>query len=97
VEVGPVAALLALDQAAALLLFIALRLLTGDVVSLRPLVGLAAIAAILFAGLVASVIGDRVVPPDATEFAERRPPQCPPGHASPFEPLTARPGEPEPS
>jgi tellurite resistance protein TerC len=82
---------------AALLLFIALRLLTGDVVSLSPLVGLTAIAAILFAGVVASVIGDHVVPPQATALAQRRPPRCPPGHASRFEPDTARPGEPEPS
>jgi tellurite resistance protein TerC len=79
---------------AALLLFIALRLLTGDVVSLSPLVGLTVIAAILFAGLVASLIGDRVVPPDATELAQRRPPRCPPGHASRFEPVTAGRGEP---
>ena len=65
---------------AALLLFIALRLLTGDVVSLSPLVGLAAIAAIVFAGLVASAIGDLVAPPHETERAARRPPRCPPDH-----------------
>jgi tellurite resistance protein TerC len=70
----------------ALLLFIALRLLTGDVVSLSPLVGLAGIAAILFAGLIASAIGDLVAPPHVTERAQRRPPRCPPGHAAPLEP-----------
>jgi tellurite resistance protein TerC len=70
----------------ALLLFIALRLLTEDVVSLSPLVGLAGIAAILFAGLIASAIGDLVAPPHVTERAQRRPPRCPPGHAAPLEP-----------
>jgi TerC family integral membrane protein len=69
---------------AAVLLFIALRLLTGDVVSLSPLVSLGAIAAILVAGLFASAIGDRVAPPHLTERAERRPPRCPPGHTAPF-------------
>jgi tellurite resistance protein TerC len=68
---------------AAVLLFIALRLLTGDVVSLSPLANLAAIAAIIFAGLFASAIGDLVAPPHVAELAERRPPRCPPGHAAP--------------
>jgi tellurite resistance protein TerC len=81
---------------AAVLLFIALRLLTGDVVSLSPLVSLAAIAAILIAGVLASAIGDLVRHPTA-ELAERRPPRCPPGHAGPLEPVAARPGEPDPS
>jgi tellurite resistance protein TerC len=80
---------------AAVLLFIALRLLTADVVSLSPLVNLAAIAAILCAGLLASAIGDLVAPPHMTELAERRPPRCPPGHAAPLEPVSASPGEPE--
>src|SRR6476646_4792221 len=82
---------------AALLLFIALRLLTGDVVSLSPLVGLAAIAAILFVGLVASAIGDLVAPPHVTERAARRPPRCPPDHAGPLEPGAEPSGEPGPS
>jgi len=80
---------------AALLLFIAVRLLTGDVVSLSPLVGLAGIAAILLAGLVASAIGDLVAPPHATDLAARRPPRCPPGHAAPLEPVAARAGKPD--
>jgi tellurite resistance protein TerC len=74
---------------AALLLFIGLRLLTEDVVSLSPLAGLAGIAAILIAGVVASLIGDRVAPPHAAERAERRPPRCPPG---PVAPLATVPG-----
>jgi TerC family integral membrane protein len=80
---------------AALLVFIALRLLTGDLVSLGPLVSLAGIAAILVAGLLASVIGDRVAPPHVAEIAERRPPRCPPGHAAPREGVAARRGEPD--
>jgi TerC family integral membrane protein len=80
---------------AAVLLFIALRLLTGDVLSLGPLVSLAAIVAILCAGLFASAIGDRVAPPHVTELAERRPPRCPPGHAAPLESVARRSGEPE--
>jgi tellurite resistance protein TerC len=67
---------------AAVLLFIALRLLTEDVVSLDPLVSLAAIAAILAVGLAASAIGDLVAPPHGAELAERRPPRCPPAHAT---------------
>jgi tellurite resistance protein TerC len=80
---------------AVVLLFIALRLLTEDVVSLSPLVSLAGIAAILLVGLLASVIGDVVAPPHVTELAERRPPRCPPGRAAPLEPVAARSAAPE--
>jgi tellurite resistance protein TerC len=82
---------------AVVLLFIALRLLTEDVVSPSPLVSLVGIAAILIAGLLASAIGDVVAPPHVTELAERRPPRCPPGHAPPLEPVAARSGERQPS
>jgi predicted tellurium resistance membrane protein TerC len=80
---------------AVVLLFIALRLLTADVVSLSPLASLAGIATILIAGLLASAIGDAVAPPHVTEIAGRRPPRCPPGHAPPLEPAAARSGPPE--
>ena len=80
---------------AAVLLFIAIRLLTGDVVSLSPLVSLAAIAAILLVGVLASAIGDHVAPPHVTELAERRPPRCPPGHATLPESVATRSGKPE--
>ena len=80
---------------AVVLLFIALRLLTADVVSLSPLASLAGIATILIAGLLASAIGDAVAPPHVTEIAERRPPRCPPGHAPPLEPAAAHSGAPE--
>jgi NAD(P)-dependent dehydrogenase (short-subunit alcohol dehydrogenase family) len=49
------------QTSAAVPLFIALRLLTGDVVSLGPLVSLAAIVAILCAGLLASQAADILV------------------------------------
>jgi hypothetical protein len=77
---------------AAVLLFIALRLLTRDVVSLSPLVSLAAIAAILFAGPFASAIGDLVAPPHVTELAERpHAEQTPSGRgSSEFSPASGR-------
>jgi tellurite resistance protein TerC len=65
---------------AAVLAFVALRLLAADVVSIGPLASLAVIIAILAVGLLASLIGDRMAPPPAGERAERRPPRCPPGH-----------------
>jgi tellurite resistance protein TerC len=66
---------------AAVLAFIALRLLTEHVVELGPLASLAGIAAILAAGLLASWIADRLAPPPERERAERRPPRCPPALA----------------
>ena len=59
---------------AAVLLFIAPRLLTGDLVSLSPLVSLAAIAAVLLGRTGSSAIGDRVAPPHATELRRTAPP-----------------------
>jgi tellurite resistance protein TerC len=66
---------------AAVLAFIALRLLTEHVVDLGPLASLAGIAAILGVGLLASWIADRLAPPPGPELAERRPPRCPPAIA----------------
>jgi tellurite resistance protein TerC len=66
---------------AAVLAFIALRLLTEHVVELGPLASLAGIAAILAAGLLASWIADRLAPPPESKRAERRPPRCPPALA----------------
>jgi tellurite resistance protein TerC len=63
---------------AAILAFIALRLLTEDVVELGPLASLVGIAVILGVGLLASWIADRLAPPPESERAERRPPRCPP-------------------
>jgi tellurite resistance protein TerC len=65
---------------AAVLAFVALRLLAQDAVSIGPLASLAVIVGILIVGLLASVIGDRVAPPAESSHAERRPPRCPPGH-----------------
>jgi|SRR5581483_3438427 len=66
---------------AAILAFIALRLLTEDVVELGPLASLAGIGAILGVGLLTSWIADRLAPAPETERAERRPPRCPPAAA----------------
>jgi tellurite resistance protein TerC len=66
---------------AAILAFIAVRLLTEDVVELGPLASLAGIAAILGVGLLVSWIADRLAPPPEPERAERRPPRCPPAVA----------------
>jgi tellurite resistance protein TerC len=65
---------------AAVLAFVALRLLAHDAVSIGPLASLAVIVGILAVGLLASVIGDRVAPPPEPARSERRPPRCPPGH-----------------
>jgi tellurite resistance protein TerC len=66
---------------AAILAFIALRLLTEDLVELAPLASLAGIAGILGVGLLASWIADRLAPPPELERAERRPPRCLPAVA----------------
>jgi tellurite resistance protein TerC len=63
---------------AAILAFIALRLLTEDAVDVGPLASLAGIAAILGVGILASLIADRFATPPEHERAERRPPRCPP-------------------
>jgi tellurite resistance protein TerC len=68
---------------AAVLLFIGLRLLTDPFVSVGPLVGLAAIAAILATGVTVSILADGLAPPAPSERSERRPPRCPPTHATP--------------
>jgi hypothetical protein len=60
------------------LLFIAVRLLLGDVVEVGPEVSLIGIGAILLAGVIASVVADRVAKPHKDERSERRPPRCPP-------------------
>jgi hypothetical protein len=60
---------------AAILAFIALRLLTEDVVEIGPLASLAGIAGILAAGVIASVIADRLANVPEPERAERRPPR----------------------
>jgi tellurite resistance protein TerC len=63
---------------AAILAFIALRLLTEDLVEFGPLESLGGVAAILGVGLLVSWIADRLAPPAQGERAERRPPRCPP-------------------
>jgi tellurite resistance protein TerC len=67
---------------AALLAFIALRLLTQDAIAIGPLLSLAVILTILAAGVLASLIGDHLTPPPEPARAERRPPRCPPEYAA---------------
>jgi tellurite resistance protein TerC len=68
---------------AAVLAFIAVRLLTEHVVTIGPLVSLAVIVAILTVGLVVSLVADRRAPPSPAARAERRPPRCPPVAVTP--------------
>jgi tellurite resistance protein TerC len=67
---------------AAILAFIALRLLTDDVVQIGPLTSLAGIAAILCVGVLASLIADRLAPVPESARHGRRPPRCPPAVAT---------------
>jgi tellurite resistance protein TerC len=63
---------------AAVLVFIAVRLLLDHAVEIGPLVSLAGIAVLLAVGIGASVLADRREPPSPVERADRRPPRCPP-------------------
>ena len=68
---------------AAILVFIAVRLLLEDVVHIPPIVSLAGVLLILCAGVALSVAVDRRRPPYPTERDGRRPPRCPPAPAGP--------------
>jgi tellurite resistance protein TerC len=68
---------------AAVLIFIAIRLLAAHAVSIGPIVSLAVIVAILVAGMVVSVTADRRSPPSGTSREGRRPPRCPPSTVAP--------------
>jgi TerC family integral membrane protein len=62
---------------AAILVFIAARLLLEDVVHLPPLVSLAGVLLILGVGVVLSVAADHRRPPHPAQRGVRRPPRCP--------------------
>jgi tellurite resistance protein TerC len=68
---------------AAILAFIAARLLVEDVVHVGPGVSLAGVLAILAAGVAISVLADRRSPPAPHERARRSPPRCPPAPVTP--------------
>jgi tellurite resistance protein TerC len=68
---------------AAVLIFIAIRLLAAHAVAIGPIVSLVVIVAILVAGMVVSVAADRRSPPSGTSREGRRPPRCPPSTVAP--------------
>jgi tellurite resistance protein TerC len=67
------------DETIALVLaFVGIKILLQGVVHLGDLATLATIAALLTAGVGASLVADRVDPPHPAAQATRRPPRCPP-------------------
>jgi tellurite resistance protein TerC len=68
---------------AAVLIFIALRLLLEHVITIGPIVSLVVIAALLIAGVLVSLAADRRAPPSGAARDERRPPRCPPAVIAP--------------
>ncbi len=62
---------------AVILTFVGLKILLGDVVAIGDIATLLIVAGLLGAGVVASLIADRLDPPSARDEAERRPPRCP--------------------
>jgi tellurite resistance protein TerC len=67
-----------IDETIALVLaFVGIKILAADVVQISDLASLAVVAALLAGGTVASLVADRLDPPQATEEAARRPPRCP--------------------
>ena len=66
------------DETIALVLaFVGIKILAADIVQISDLGSLAIVAALLAGGIVASLVADRLDPPQATEEAARRPPRCP--------------------
>jgi predicted tellurium resistance membrane protein TerC len=66
------------DETIALILaFVGIKILAADVVQISDLGSLAVVEALLAGGIVASLVADRLDPPQATEEATRRPPRCP--------------------
>jgi tellurite resistance protein TerC len=69
-----------IDETIALILaFVGLKILTAEVVHIGDLASLAVIALLLAGGVGASMLADRLDPPEPVEAAARRPPRCPPG------------------
>jgi tellurite resistance protein TerC len=63
---------------ALILAYVGLRIMVADLLHISDPVSLAVIVALLAGGVVASLIADRLDPPEPTEEATRRPPRCPP-------------------
>jgi tellurite resistance protein TerC len=67
-----------LDETIALILaFVGIKILVSDLVQIGDLGSLAVIGALLAGGIIASLVADRVDPPQPAEEATRRPPRCP--------------------
>jgi tellurite resistance protein TerC len=67
------------DETIALILgFVGLKILLADVVAIGDVASLAVIALFLAGGIAASVLADRLDPPELVELATRTPPRCPP-------------------
>jgi tellurite resistance protein TerC len=67
------------DETIALVLaFVGVKIVLDDVVHVGDVATLAVIAALLAAGIGASLVADRLDPPHPTAEAARRPPRCPP-------------------
>ncbi len=62
---------------AVVLAFVGLKILLEDVVHVGDVASLAIIVGLLAAGIVVSLVADRVDPPAPAEEAARRPPRCP--------------------
>jgi tellurite resistance protein TerC len=66
------------DETIALILaFVGIKILTAEVFHISDLASLAVITGLLGAGIVASLVADRLDPPHPVEEATRRPPRCP--------------------
>jgi tellurite resistance protein TerC len=66
------------DKTIALILaFVGIKILAADLVHISDLGSLAIIAVLIAAGVVASLIADRLDPPHPAAEATRRPPRCP--------------------
>jgi tellurite resistance protein TerC len=63
---------------AVVLAFVGVRILTGDLLHVSDAVSLGVIAAVLAAGVAASLAADRRWPPHPVDEARRSPPRCPP-------------------
>ncbi len=67
------------DETIALILgFVGLKILLADVLTIGDLASLAVIALLLVGGVGASMLADRLDPPQPVELESRTPPRCPP-------------------
>jgi tellurite resistance protein TerC len=66
------------DETIALILaFVGIKILAADLVEISDVGSLAVVVALLAGGIVASLVADRLDPPQPEQAATRRPPRCP--------------------